>query len=364
MPATVTIGVPPGGSAGVPELAHVLRGRAVRPADPAAFVETALVHGVGPLLVAAGAGRLLPAAQAARLRDEARRQVALTIAREEELRRVLAALHRSGLEALVVKGAHLAAAVYRESWQRTRDDTDLLVKAEDRARVTAVLSRIGYRPQAVQTGAAVLGQTLFDREGSAGTALDVHWRLSQPAAASAVFDAGELLARGVPIPALGPAARGPSRIDALAIACLHQAAHHPGLPLLIWSYDVHLLLSGFEPGEVDAFAALALARRISAVSAAAIARAAGLFDTPGADALVERLRSPAGPEPTAAYLKGSGRLEAIARDLRALGGWQPRLRLAAGHLFPPAAYMRTTWAPSSTAPVAWLYLRRLLRAFR
>jgi len=34
------------------------------------------------------------------------------------------------------------------------------------------------------------------------------------------------------------------------------------------------------------------------------------------------------------------------------------VRLATQHVLPPAAYMREIYAPSSTAPLPWLYARR------
>jgi len=51
-------------------------------------------------------------------------------------------------------------------------------------------------------------------------------------------------------------------------------------------------------------------------------------------------------------------------DLRALPGWRARARLIAGHLFPPAGYMRNTYAPSSHAILPWLYAARFVRGLR
>lgn len=344
------------------EIAGILVGGHARPRDPSSFASAAIRHAVAPLLVKAGVADLLPAECAARLVAEARNQAAITELRERELRGVLDALHGGGIPVLLIKGAHLASSCYPESYLRTRDDTDLFVRASDRGRVTATLNGLGYRPQPVQTGAAVLGQTLFDRHGTVAAALDVHWRIAQPILAASLFDFDDLLSRSVVLPRLSPLARGPAPADALALACVHQAAHHQGHDLLLWTYDVHLLLSGWVRQDVEHFVALATTRRIAAVCVSGIAPAEALFGTAIATELLARLRAAAGGEPSAAWLRPRGRLRRIVLDLRALTSWPARAQLVAGHLFPPAAYMRATYAPSSHAPMAWLYLRRLLRA--
>ncbi len=346
------------------EIAAMLAGRPRAPRDPATFAYMAVRHAVAPLLVHAGAARLLPDAEASRLMTQARRQIALTAMRDRELPRVLDAMAAAGVPVLVIKGAHLAATCYAESWLRVRDDTDLFVRESDRARTAAVLGRLGYQPQPVQTGVAVLGQTLFDRAGAVGAALDVHWRMARPPAASAVFDFDALHGRSVALARIGGAARGPSPADALAIACVHQAAHHGDLDLLLWACDVHFLIDAFTPEDAEHFIAFARARRIGAICTAAIGPAVSLFATPGGASLLERLGALSGAEPSAALLQPAGRIGGIMRDVRATAGWRGRARLAAGHLFPPVAYMRATYAPASTAPMAWLYLRRLWRAGR
>jgi hypothetical protein len=345
------------------EIAALLAdGGTTSPADPASFTSSALRHAVAPLVVKSGVVRRLPPELGSRLIAEARKQAVITELRERELVRVLEALHRNGIDALLIKGVHLASSCYQESYLRPREDTDLLVRASVRARVTAVLAELGYVPLPVQTGADVLGQTVFDCPGRVAAALDVHWRISQPFLAASLFDFDDLLSRATPLPRLGPFAKGPSAPDALALACVHQAAHHAGQDLLLWTYDIHLLMSAFSPEDVEKFVSLATGRRICEICIAAIEPAESLFGTPAAGKLLAPLRRAAGREPSAALLVPGGRLQQIGRDLRAVPSWSQRARLVAGHMFPPAAYMRATYAPSSTAPMAWLYLRRLLRA--
>ena len=346
------------------EIGMILLGKRARPRDPASFTRMAMRHAMAPLLVRARVAELLPPTYASRLVDEARRQAVLTEVRDRELRRVLETLHEARVDTLLIKGAHLASSCYPESHLRTRSDTDLFVRARDRRVVEEALAGLEYDPQPMQTGHVVLGQTLFDRGDAIGAALDVHWRIAQPALAASLFDFDDLWSRSVAVPRLGPFARGPSAVDALALACVHQAAHHPGHELLLWMYDIHLLLTAFSAEETRTFLALVAGRRIGAVCAAALEPVAVVFPARILAEVLGRLRTAARGEPSAALLVPRGRLGRIILDLRTLDGFGPRARLAAAHLFPPAAYMRATYAPSSKAPMAWLYLRRLWRAGR
>lgn len=342
------------------DIAAILRGDVAVRCDPSAFVDAAVRQGAAPLLVQAGVARLLPAAESARLRDEARRLAAIAEVRERELQRVLAGFHRDGLDVLLVKGAHLANTCYPASYLRPRDDTDMLVREGDSVRVRSTLARLGYAPQPVQTGPEVLGQTLFDRPGGVSAVLDVHWRALRPQRAAAIFQLEDLMSRAVPVPRLGPHARGPSPADALALACVHQAAHHAGHDVLLWTYDVHLLLNDLPPPGADAFLRFVIGRGIATVSIPALERAASLFGHPSAFGILDHLRAAARDE--APPIEPRSRIADVRLDLRAVRGGRAKARLLAAHLFPPAAYMRATYAPASRAPLSWLYLKRAVRA--
>lgn len=303
---------------------------------------------------------MLPQSDGALLREEARSQIAIAAVRQRELPVVLEALHREGVDVVLIKGAHLAGSVYAEPCLRPRADTDLLIRAWERDRAVAALAGIGYSRQPIQTGETVLGQILFDREGTVGGALDVHVRIARPHLAAALFDVDELLSRAVALPRMGSRARGLSLPDALALACVHRVAHHATHDLLLWTYDVHLLIRAFSPEDLEAFTALAIGRRMTALCRFAIARSARAFPDPSAAEILRRLGAADPAEPSAALLGRRGGLDDLRMDLRAIPGWRARTALIAGHLLPPAAYMRTKYPRSSRAALPWLYVRRVL----
>jgi hypothetical protein len=54
------------------------------------------------------------------------------------------------------------------------------------------------------------------------------------------------------------------------------------------------------------------------------------------------------------------KLDVLIDDVRMLPGWRARLMFLKEHLFPDAAYMRRTYANGSSAPILWLYGRRIV----
>ena len=344
------------------EIAAVLRGVRVTPSDPAAFAYSAVRHAVAALVVKRGVADRLPAHEATRLAEETRRQAAIIEFRDRAARVVIEALHDAGIEALAIKGVYLGNTLYPESFLRGREDTDLVIRVSDRGPALRVLRDLGYERHAEQTGEAVLGQIMFDRPHGPGVPLDIHWRLARPHAAAALFDVDAMMVRSIAIPRLGPHARGPAVADALALACVHRAAHHPGHDLLLWTYDVHLLVAALSDTEAETFARMTVERGMALLCGSMIQEASDAFHHPRAADLARRLSSEAGNEPSAALIHPRRWWSTLHTDLRAMPRWSDRVRLLAGHAFPPAAYMRSTFAPDSRAPLGWLYARRLMRA--
>lgn len=321
----------------------------------------ALRHRMSALLVHQGITSRLPPAEARRLIEDAREAAVIGELRDRELCRVLCALGAAGVDALLMKGAHLAYSHYAHSYLRQRDDADLLISPRDRSRVARVLAREGYERQPDITTDTVLGQMMFDRPGSVGALLDVHWRIVARRVASDLLNFEELQARSVRLERLGPCARGLSPVDALAVASIHQSAHHPEHDLLLWAHDTHLLVSRFTAEETERFFSLATERGIVRLAVYALEECVQFFPTPQAFALLARLKAVPHREPTAFLVAPRTPLADFASDIAATRGWWPRAQLAWGHLVPPRAYMRLTYGAAHRGPLPWLYIHRVVR---
>jgi hypothetical protein len=130
-------------------------------------------------------------------------------------------------------------------------------------------------------------------------------------------------------------------------------------------YDVRVLASSMAADDWDALMGLAGSEPVrTAVSRTLVAAR----DQLGADV----------PERVVATLRTGGTLASdapftdphaphirrVLSDLNHVGGWRLRLQLVRQHLFPPAAYMRTVFAPASPLPLWMLYARRIVRGSR
>ena len=202
---------------------------------------------------------------------------------------------------------------------------------------------------------------LFGRTGNIPVVLDLHWRVASPRLAADLLSFEDMNRRAVDLPGLGPGARGPVPVHALALSCIHLSAHHPGHDLLLWMYDIFLLLSRFTRAELEEFAVLALERRMARICAHAVSRAAEYFPSANADALLQRLARVSGEEPSAFLVNPRTPIAQLASDLARTGGWAVRARLLFAHLFPPPAYMRHAYGVSSAVLLPWLYGYRLAR---
>lgn len=339
--------------------------------DAGALCEAANHHLVLPLVADRWQAAATPGpseALVARVRDLARGHAASDMAREVELRTALAALDRAGVQPIVFKGAHLAYSDYARPDLRPRLDTDVLIPADAGARQAAhdALTSLGYETPPHVGGDLVMTQRTYARrrDGHALHVIDVHWRLANPALFSQVLSHEELMRDAVQVPALGPAARGPGGAHALLVACIHRVAHHADADCLIWLYDIDRIARRLTMDEWASVAALASEREVTAICRASLNRATSRFGTPIPGDVLAALEARADVwEPSARYLTPPAHgVRAAVADLRAMSSWRDRVRLAGEHLLPSADYMRTTYAPGSRAPLAWLYLKRVVSA--
>ena len=322
------------------------------PADVLAAARAEDVH----LLLA---DRLRLPSFAGELRDAA----VVEACRAHELQAVLAGLTAAGVRPILLKGVSLARTHYLRPELRPRSDTDLMIASSDRDIVARLLGTLGYDRLLEVDGDVAIGQFHFQKRDRNGLfhAVDVHWRVSNARAFADALTYEELARDAVALPALGPGAWSPSPVHALLLACVHRVAHHGDTDNLLWLFDVYLLARGFTAHERDAFAALASARRMRAVSATTLSRAQEAFG--GLDVQwIAALSAPgAGIEPSAAFLGGGLRQVDILRsDLAATPAWQDRLELLREHLFPRAAFMYERYGVRARTALPWLYLRRIV----
>ena len=116
------------------------------------LIDRAVQHGLAPLLYATlrttspAASAEPPPPMLARLRELYDRHAARHVGRVAKLAEIGAALDGAGITVVVLKGAALGSAVYRDPAFRTMGDVDLLARQEDLVAANRVLRRLGYTP--------------------------------------------------------------------------------------------------------------------------------------------------------------------------------------------------------------------------
>lgn len=189
-------------------------------------------HGLTPLLNR-HLGQICPDAvpegPLAQLRDYARRNGAAGLVLTGELLRLLARFEDGGIEAMPIKGPALAARLYGEVGLRRFGDLDVLVRARDVWRASAILQAQGFTPDydvsVTRRDAFLRGDYVRLFRGADGrTIVELHWGIARRSFAVQFDEAavwrrsGRLTLQGRPVPT-------PSDEDLLLMLCIHGTRH-------------------------------------------------------------------------------------------------------------------------------------------
>jgi len=210
------------------------------------LLELADRHGVQPLLyqTLANFEQLVPAEQFLTLKQNYRTNLHKALVLSRELIRIVDALVAKGIEVMPYKGVVLAESVYGDLSLRQAGDIDLLIHADDLARIRSIVRDLGYTPHLplpeVQERAYLKSGYEYAFDGAAGpNLLEVQWAI-QPRFYAADLDMSELFARGKQVAVAGHAVKTLSPEDSFLVLSLHAAKHVWGR--LIWLCDVARLM--------------------------------------------------------------------------------------------------------------------------
>jgi hypothetical protein len=360
---------PPAGASGFDHDDHIaaLISGAARPAPHVdawpAWIGCAREHGVLSLVYEHVRSCGWDPALLEQLRGAAAAEAAVGLARGRELRLVVDALAAGGVDALLIKGAHLGLSHYPSPAQRPRSDTDLLIHERERAPAARALESIGYEPLHHVTGEVAFTQRPFHRTDAAGIphGVDLHWRVANPRVFSDRLTWAQLRESRVPLPAGGPHAFGPSPPHALLLACIHRAAHHANSDRLIWLFDLRLIAAAFSSADWEEVLQTSARSGLAPVVAGALRAAAARVAAPVPDQVLHRLDAEPGDPDLAPFAGGRQTpIGVLLSDWRRLTGWPERTAFLREHLFPQPAYMLRKYGVRSRTALPLLYAHRLV----
>jgi hypothetical protein len=201
------------------------------PEDWRGLVALAARQRVRPLLfrrlAASDTGDRVPQDVLAALRSNCRAIARRTLALHAELVRVVRALGSQGIPVMLLKGAHVATAVYGDLALREMGDLDLMVRREQLARATDVVLGLGYasgKPFSIERDVAV-SHHVSRLLKPPGLTVEMHWTLAPPRRPFSI-DPSSLWERAVPVRVPGAGALALSDEDLLLHLCLHTSYQH------------------------------------------------------------------------------------------------------------------------------------------
>jgi len=292
-----------------------------------------------------------------------RAALAVDCVRQIETASVFAALGSRGVRALTFKGAALARQCYPAPHARPHTDTDLLIDPRDLASAEDVFARLGFERQQETSGRLVSHQRHYGKRDRHGVfhAFDVHVKISNRHALADRVAFAELWERRVALPPLGPAAATVGASDALVLALVHRAGHHPGSRDMLWIYDLHLLAGALTAAEQTEFERLVRARGLRLLAREGLESARDCFGGAAADRLAARLAERRGERDEVPVIAPrSSETDLLRLDLQALATWRDRGRLVREHLFPSPGYMRGKYGIESALLLPALYAWRVV----
>jgi len=325
-------------------------------------------HGIVPLLhhqlQSAPSSIEVPRQLVDKLHAQATLETAAELARNHELKQVLAVLANNGIQPLLMKGTPLAYLLYPNPALRPRCDTDLLIPIADKKKTIHILAEFGYIFPNATSGDFVMHQAACIKKEKTGFIhqLDVHWKISNRPYFANILQYKELIKSAVPVFELGPHAHTLALTDALLFGCLHRAGHAVSNDSnrLIWLYDIHLLCEALAPSEFEYFIAQASSLQVSTLCLDALAQTQLRFHTNLPDTVLTQIRkSSTQPEPSAHYLQG-GRLTQLKCNLNSLPSIKDKLAYIREILFPPQDYMLTKYKTRNQFLLPLLYLHRFI----
>lgn len=174
-----------------------------------------------------GLGGAIPAEVAAALEEITRKAARRVLQLHAELAVILERFAALDIPVILLKGAHLATAVYGNLALRDMGDLDLLVPAERLASAAALVRELGYipvRPSSVDVDRQTshhLTRSVKPRVG----AVEIHWNLTDPDCQQSI-DPAELWQRAVTVRIAGWEVRALSPNDEILHLCVHTSYLH------------------------------------------------------------------------------------------------------------------------------------------
>lgn len=286
------------------------------------------------------------------------------------LSRLLAALDKAGIEAVLMKGTALAYSLHDEPATRRRGDSDLIIRPADCERARAVFAECGWYRNKDPHGLVFQESWLIEAAGHFVHALDLHWEPSDRPVLQRVLRLEDFFTHKQPLPRLSNHAYRADHALTLIHETLNQKWHVAhgywteqgrvkGARRLIWSVDFDLLARRLGDAGWQRLLTLCAERGVGPLVAEALRGAASDLDTPLPRQVLATLEAQPADADIAQYFANSDSLSEFWLDLRTATSWSDRLRMVLDRGFPPRAHLLTKYPEHAGWPTLLLQARLL-----
>lgn len=339
--------------------------------------EAACVEGLAPMLYHILRDReVVPLEVEQALRDAYYYTAIRNLFLLDELSRVLCELGSEKVDVIVLKGAGLAEAIYRNIALRPMNDLDLLVQRDDLPSAFRVLSALGYAPCSVDLhdGAAAKyeNEVMLHKPGDIETFVEVHWSLFDSPFYQRTLPMDWFWKTALPAQ-IGGAPAWVLGCEAQVLhLCGHLLLHHSGedRQQLRWLHDVAEVIALYQT-RIDWEQVLDRAQACNLVLPLqqTLARVADEWRVPIPRDVLKRLRAlrPSHDE-RRVFAELTAEHRSVARrfyaDLAAMPDWRQWLRFAWSNLLPSRSYIQHRYHVRHPALVPLYYPYRWFLGLR
>ena len=330
-----------------------------------AILDDSRCHGLVPLLCRAIESRSdwkVPTETATELRRATAGIAAKNLLLADELRQVLLAAQKGGLDCIPLRGVALGSQLYGSVAARPTGDIDLFVRRNQLGEIRELFSELGYCEAEARSGFALefyYALELFkERHGT--VIAEPRWTLAYPPHTDRLT-LESVRPRCTKTEIVGVPAVSLSCEDLIVHLCLHLLHHHRGAPFL-WIYELDRLMRSADVNWSVLISVVQQAR-LQALVAASIRRVRAHLETPIPGGVLSELgtglplseRKLVNLLTTTSPLKGREKLATLIQP----GPLGRKVRYVVSFVLPSPSFIRTQYGLSGWWQVALTYVWRI-----
>ncbi|WP_426370162.1 nucleotidyltransferase family protein [Pseudocolwellia sp. HL-MZ7] len=277
----------------------------------------------------------------------------------------LLALAEAEIKVVVLKGFSLGYQVYKTSYLRPKTDVDILIRNEDKRRISEIFVNLGYSNPRGWEPQAINNQFSMKKMLSKGvsTLFDVHLKISNSKQIENILNYDELL-----ISANSTQLTNINLINkpyALIHAIFHLLHHKSSGDLikLIWHYDLYLITKQLNETELVQLKELIKSKGLSNLVQYTLTLTANYLPTNELQHLIEWCNTSEITktyQPQYDYLLGRTLgIKGVWLTLCATEGLSNKVAIIQEMVFPPAEEIYIKYGKDSGWPLVMLYIRRI-----